>query len=249
MEIKNKQIIIGCGIVGVVFLLFILAAGMLGYMIYKPLMAQHYYQSGVDYKIKGWVKESKQMMHKAINTAPNSNIAKEAKHFLKIRLPKSNKISNEAISLNIKGYNFSESGRNLYRSSPKESENYYKQAIERYNLAIKDSPEFEWPYSNIGMVYYNDETKLDEAIKYFKQALQINPYYLNARIYLGLTYFKQARTHIDTKDYNKAKGLLNKALKEFKKAKKLDPENPELKEYTEDTTDYLKMVNKKLKTQ
>lgn len=88
-------------------------------------------------------------------------------------------------------------------------------AIAQCEIAIKLDPEFGNPYNDIG-VYLMQQQRLDDAVPWLEKAKQAKRYeprhfpYLN----LGRIYF--------------AKGMLQKALEEFRGALRLNPGNSEL---------------------
>lgn len=210
------------------------ALGLAAYILYKPVMATHYYNKGVEEKENGWVKSSKEYLQLAIKTDKKGSVAKKAKHYLDTRLPKSDNISDNAIQLNIKGYNA-------------RVNNNVKAAEEFFNKAIADSPEFEWPYSNLANLYFYKLNDNDKAISYYNKALELNPNYLNARWGLAKVYFEKARMLIKEKKYSEALKILNTSKKEYTRVTSLEPDNFEIKEDSKDLEEYIKFVEKKLK--
>lgn len=93
-------------------------------------------------------------------------------------------------------------------------------AIAQCEIAIKLDPEFGNPYNDIG-VYLMQQQRLDDAVPWLEKAKQAKRYeprhfpYLN----LGRVYF--------------AKGMLQKALEEFRGALRLNPGNSEIAQLIE----------------
>lgn len=93
-------------------------------------------------------------------------------------------------------------------------------AIVQCEIAIKLDPEFGNPYNDIG-VYLMQQQRLDDAVPWLEKAKQAKRYeprhfpYLN----LGRVY--------------SAKGMLQKALEEFRGALRLSPDNLEIAQVIE----------------
>lgn len=93
-------------------------------------------------------------------------------------------------------------------------------AIAQCEIAIKLDPEFGNPYNDIG-VYLMQQQRLDDAVPWLEKAKQAKRYeprhfpYLN----LGRVY--------------SAKGMLQKALEEFRGALRLNPDNSEIAQLIE----------------
>lgn len=205
-------IIVGTIVTGILLIIVLCAA--LGLLTYKPILASYYYSQGVDYKAKGWIFKSKDYLKKAIELDPDGEYAKKARHFMKIRLPKSDNISPEAIQKNIIGYNFDQKGR-------------FEEAISEFKEAIKISPEFEWPYNNLGRIY-TKQKKYEEGITSFNKALELNPDYQNALINLGYLYWVSGYEFDQNQEYQSALEDYKKALDAYSKASELDPEDSRL---------------------
>jgi tetratricopeptide (TPR) repeat protein len=89
------------------------------------------------------------------------------------------------------------------------------EAIAQCEIAIRLDPEFGNPYNDIG-VYLMQQQKLDEAIQWLEKAKQTRRYEPRHFPYLNL-----GRVYA-------AKGMLQKALEEFRGAVKLNPDDPDL---------------------
>jgi tetratricopeptide (TPR) repeat protein len=76
---------------------------------------------------------------------------------------------------------------------------------------IENYPNAHVAHNRLGIAYF-DQDRLDEAIKEYKEAIKLNPEYLQAYSNLGLAYLNL--------------GMFDTAIKEFKAALKLKPDNP-----------------------
>jgi len=88
-------------------------------------------------------------------------------------------------------------------------------AIAQCEIAIQIDPEFGNPYNDIG-VYLMQQQHLDEAISWLEKAKRAKRYQPRHFPYLNL-----GRVYV-------AKGMLQKALEEFRGALRLDPGNDDL---------------------
>ena len=93
-------------------------------------------------------------------------------------------------------------------------------AIAQCEIAIQLDPEFGNPYNDIG-VYLMQQQKLDEAIPWLEKAKQAKRYEPRHFPYLNL-----GRVYV-------AKGMLQKALEEFRGALAHNPDDPELPQLIE----------------
>lgn len=224
-------------IISLILIISITIVGGIGYLGYrglKELKANFYYNQAVREKDKGYVYEAKDLLNKAIIEDKKGNIAKKAKIYLKTKLPVSKNITRNSIDLNIKGYN------SAVNKQYQQAETYFIQAIE-------DSPDFEWPYSNLGKLYFYNLNQKDKSIENYSKALNINPDYFNARIGLANIYWSMAREKIKEKNYKEALKLLKISKKHYKKALDSDPLAVNTKKDLNDLNEYLELVNLKLK--
>ena len=90
-------------------------------------------------------------------------------------------------------------------------------AIAQCEIAIQIDPEFGNPYNDIG-VYLMQQQQLDEAIPWLEKAKQAKRYEPRHFPYLNL-----GRVYV-------AKGMLQKALEEFRAALRLNPDDADLAE-------------------
>ena len=89
------------------------------------------------------------------------------------------------------------------------------EAIAQCEIAIQIDPEFGNPYNDIG-VYLMQQQQFDEAVPWLEKAKQAKRYEPRHFPYLNL-----GRVYV-------AKGMLQKALEEFRGALRLDPGNADL---------------------
>lgn len=88
-------------------------------------------------------------------------------------------------------------------------------AIAQCEIAIQIDPDFGNPYNDIG-VYLMQQQQLDDAVPWLEKAKQAKRYEPRHFPYLNL-----GRVYV-------AKGMLQKALEEFRGALRLDPGNEDL---------------------
>jgi tetratricopeptide (TPR) repeat protein len=93
-------------------------------------------------------------------------------------------------------------------------------AIAQCEIAIQIDPEFGNPYNDIG-VYLMQQQQLDEAIPWLEKAKQAKRYEPRHFPHLNL-----GRVYV-------AKGMLQKALEEFRAALRLNPDDADLAETIE----------------
>lgn len=89
------------------------------------------------------------------------------------------------------------------------------EAIAQCEVAIKIDPEFGNPYNDIG-VYIMQQQKLDDAIPWLEQAKQAKRYEPRHFPFINL-----GRVYL-------TKGMIQKALEEFRGALRLNPEDADL---------------------
>jgi Flp pilus assembly protein TadD len=108
---------------------------------------------------------------------------------------------------------------------------------------IEEYPDAMFPHYNLGLAY-SKEGRLDEAVKEYKIALRLNPFYGDAHNNLGLAYYLQGKLDEAIVEYRTALilnandvtaynnlglayldlGMFDKAIKEFKAALRLKPD-------------------------
>jgi tetratricopeptide (TPR) repeat protein len=158
--------------------------------------AKALYDQGVQLKSAGHPEEARAVLNKAIEADPNGDIAKRAKRFIKNKLPKT-PATEQAVQQNIEGYNQWQSGNT-------------QQAEKTFLSLIQAYPEFEWPYGNLGRLFY-EQKQFDEAERYLQKALSLNENYLNGWLHL--------------KDLYQAKGDQSGVAKCVQKIQELDPDS------------------------
>lgn len=216
-------------IIVVVIVLFLSVTGFACYYVSKPFMANYYYDLGVTNKMKGWPIKSKEAFEKAIEVAPGSDFAKKSEAYMDTKLPKTKNLTQEAIDLNIKGYRAEKNGQ-------------YDKAKTYYYSAIDAVSDFEWPYSNLGNLYYSHYKDFDQAEENYKKAIDINPHYVNALVGYAYIMFAEARKELDKKNYDRALSLFNKSLDNCMLVKKLDPDFYKIDTRIEDLTKYINLT-------
>lgn len=113
-----------------------------------------------------------------------------------------------------------------------------EQAITLLNKAIADEPNNPQLYDVLGSVYETGLKDNENAEKFYKKALEIDPAYVDALSNLGRVYYNQAvnvqtdaNMISDNKLYQeeiaKAKSLFEKALPYFEQAHQMKPEQTE----------------------
>ena len=95
------------------------------------------------------------------------------------------------------------------------------EAIAQCEIAIQIDPEFGNPYNDIG-VYLMQQEQFDEAVPWLEKTKQAKRYEPRHFPYLNL-----GRVYV-------AKGMLQKALEEFRGALRLDPGNADLAQTIEE---------------
>ena len=74
---------------------------------------------------------------------------------------------------------------------------------------------------NKGVQSYKN-ARYEEAINHFKQAVELDPTLINARVYLATAYAQQYVPGADTEDNLR---MANSAIEEYKKVIEADPKN------------------------
>lgn len=138
------------------------------------LSANEYYDLGVNYKLCGWIAQSKKALRTAILLDP-TGIGKDACTYLRAYLPR-HEVPEQAVLENIKAVNQSVTD---------------KIGAEKSLLALTIKyPDFEWPFGNLGHQYI-EVGRLEEAKEVLHKALAINPNYANALLHLAAIYMQE----------------------------------------------------------
>ncbi len=194
-------IVLGSGLLVVIGLKgfdYFLVAGL--HVVPSGQSAAQYYQLGVKYKGAGRTEPARDSLNRAIKLEPQSVDGKRAAIYLHAYLPRY-AVPQEAVQMNISGFNQAASGHN-------------EQAKQTYESCIKQFPKFEWPYGNLAALYIS-QGKLAEAKELLNKILEVNPQYVNGWIHL-------AEANIASKDFNRATDCLNTAAA-------IDPDNAAVK--------------------
>lgn len=80
------------------------------------------------------------------------------------------------------------------------------EAIASLEKAIELKPDAAGPYNDIGVIYFEDLKNAEGSIRFFKKAIEINPYYADAFRNLSIAYKKLGKT-------KEAEAAMQKALK------------------------------------
>ncbi len=163
------------------------------------LTADKYFELGKKYKQVGWTEQSRDSLTRSTKLDPNG-VGKSAELFLHAYVPRY-PVVEEAVHKNIVGFNQMASGNN-------------DAAITTFKECIKEYPNFEWPYGNLGSVYTRTG-KIAEAKDVLTKAVTINPDYVNGWVHL-------AEANLKDGDYAGARESLSKASA-------ADPESPLVK--------------------
>ena len=87
----------------------------------------------------------------------------------------------------------------------KKSENDFKKAEDLFKKSISLDKKISEPHSNLGILY-NSINKSEEAIKHYKQAIDINPNFFYA-------YHNLSNVYVSIGDFDNAKNYLREAIK------------------------------------
>ena len=138
----------------------------------------------------------------------------QSKSIAKINMRGLNKKSIKAIEHYNAGYiNIERGMRARVQSNTKRADEMFGKAIEELKKAIKLDPKFAGARYNLGLIYYQEQGKVEEAIKEITLALKENPEDSEGHNALGGIYREQ--------------GEYEKAVKEGKEAVRLNPKNGE----------------------
>jgi tetratricopeptide (TPR) repeat protein len=129
------------------------------------LSCEEYYKLGKRYKEAGWMEQSRDALHYAIERDPEGETGFLARRFLRTKLPRL-PVPLVAEKENICGFN------QMFAGNLETAQKTFESLIERY-------PDFEWPYGNLGSLLVR-KGEFERALKVLDKALQINPHYVNA---------------------------------------------------------------------
>lgn len=162
----------------------------------EELSAREYWDLALRYKQVGWTEQARDALTMAIEIDGDGVVGRKAQCFLRSKIPKF-PVPLMAEQLNIQGYN-------QMFTNEKEAKKTFKELVSQY-------PDFEWPYGNLGSLLIK-EGDLGAAEEVLKQAVVINPYYINAWLHLSRVYAIESR-------YSEADECLERVLA-------IDPADP-----------------------
>lgn len=162
----------------------------------EELSAREYWDLALRYKQVGWTEQARDALTMAIEIDGDGVVGRKAQCFLRSKIPKF-PVPLMAEQLNIQGYN-------QMFTNEKEAKKTFKELVNQY-------PDFEWPYGNLGSLLIK-EGDLGAAEEVLKQAVVINPYYINAWLHLSRVYAIESR-------YSEADECLERVLA-------IDPADP-----------------------
>ncbi|CAN5567134.1 hypothetical protein BH11CYA1_BH11CYA1_26920 [soil metagenome] len=138
----------------------------------ENLAAEEYWQLAVRYKQVGWTEQARDALTMAIEIDGDGAVGIKSRSFLRSKIPRY-PVPLMAEQLNIQGYN---------QMFVNESE-----AQRMFENLVKDYPDFEWPYGNLGSLLIK-RGRLGTAQELLIKAVQINPYYINGWLHLSRVY-------------------------------------------------------------
>ncbi len=92
-------------------------------------------------------------------------------------------------------------------------QNRIEEAAELFRKALELDPEYVEAYNNLGIIYDQEYSDYDKAVEYYNEVLKRYPEDLHAHMNLGTAYYRLNRE--------------NEAVKEYKKALEISPNNPD----------------------
>lgn len=138
----------------------------------EDLTAEEYWQLAVRYKQVGWTEQARDALTTAIELDGDGPVGIKARSFLRSKIPRY-PVPLMAEQLNIQGYNQMFVNEN--------------EAQRMFENLVKDYPDFEWPYGNLGSLLIK-RGRLETAQDLLVKAVQINPYYINGWLHLSRVY-------------------------------------------------------------
>ena len=162
----------------------------------QDLEAADYFELGLKYKEVGWTEQARDALTLAIELDSDGEYGKKAQRFLRSKIPR-HPVPLKAEQLNIEGYN------QMFMKDEGEAQ-------KTFEALIRDYPDFEWPYGNLGSLLIR-QGDLSRAESLLQHALQINQHYINGWLHLTRVYGVQER-------FSEAYACLNQVSK-------IDPED------------------------
>lgn len=136
----------------------------------EGLTASEYYELGLKYKEIGWTEQARDALAFAIELEPDGESGNLAARYLRTKIPR-HPVPLVAEQSNIHGFNQFCSGNE-------------DGARETFEALIAEYPDFEWPYGNLGCLFIQ-LGDVGQAKKILRQAIEINPYYVNAWLHMS----------------------------------------------------------------
>ncbi|HEY9679413.1 MAG TPA: tetratricopeptide repeat protein [Drouetiella sp.] len=131
--------------------------------------ADEYFRIANQYKAMGWTEQARDALLMANEKDP-VDVGPKALRYLRTKIPR-HPVPHHAVKKNIWGHTL------LVRGELDAAKNIFEELIKNY-------PDFEWPYGNLGAVYIQ-QGKIASAKVVLSQALDLNGDYLNAWLHLG----------------------------------------------------------------
>jgi tetratricopeptide (TPR) repeat protein len=144
----------------------------------QDLQPAEYYELGLKYKEVGWTEQARDALTLAMELDGDGEYGKKAQRFLRSKIPRY-PVPLKAEQLNIEGYN------QMFMKDENE-------ARKTFELLIREYPDFEWPYGNLGSLLIR-QGDLERAESLLQHALKINAYYINGWLHLTRVYGVQER--------------------------------------------------------
>lgn len=143
----------------------------------EELSAAEYWELALKYKQVGWTEQARDALNMAIELDGEGEVGKRARCFLRSKIPRY-PVPLMAEQLNIQGYN--------------QMFNNEQDARLTFENLVRTYPDFEWPYGNLGslLIKCGDLLKAEDVLQ---QAVDINPYYINAWLHLSRVYAIESR--------------------------------------------------------
>lgn len=95
---------------------------------------------------------------------------------------------------------------NYRATSNAKAKREYEKAVNDFKDAIKEKPDMKEAYNNLGYCYRKLD-KLDESLKYYKRALNLDSNFVQALEYMGETYLALGDLDNANKQLNRLKEL------------------------------------------